>query len=99
MIDCFFHTQKGVIDLCVRFGTKDTVSEPATNTLSIIFHRDDSVCIRGGSSVIEYETVHAYRLGAFRLVRKRLDAFPLQLHNHTDSDWWHFLKCWGRKKA
>ena len=34
-IDCFFHTQKGVIDLCVRFGTKDTVSEPATSTLFI----------------------------------------------------------------
>ena len=37
LIDCFFCTQKGVIDLCVRFGTKDTVSEPATSTLSIIF--------------------------------------------------------------
>jgi len=36
-IDCFFHTQKGVIDLCVRFGTKDTVSEPATSTLSTTF--------------------------------------------------------------
>ena len=32
MIDCFFRTQKGVIDLCVRFGIKDTVSEPATRT-------------------------------------------------------------------
>ena len=32
--DCFFRTQKGVIDLCVRFGIKDTVSEPATSTLS-----------------------------------------------------------------
>ena len=37
MIDCFFRTQKGVIDLCVRFGIKDTVSEPATNTLFTTF--------------------------------------------------------------
>ena len=51
------------------------------------FHRDASVCIRGGSIAIEYKTAHAYRLGAFRLVRKRLDAFPLQLYNDTDSDW------------
>ena len=36
-IDCFFRTQKGVIDLCVRFGIKDTVSEPATSTLSTTF--------------------------------------------------------------
>ena len=36
-IDCFFHIQKGVIDLCVRFVTKDTVSEPATSNLSITF--------------------------------------------------------------
>ena len=36
-IDCFFHTQKGVIDLCKRFGIKDTVSEPATSTLSTTF--------------------------------------------------------------
>ena len=34
-----------------------------------------------------------YRLGAFQLVRKRLDALPLQLHNHTDSDW---CLCIGR---
>ena len=27
----------GVIDLCVRFVTKDTVSEPATSNLSITF--------------------------------------------------------------
>ncbi len=33
--------------------------------------------------VTEYETAHVYRLGAFQLVRKRLDAFPLQLHNHS----------------
>ena len=52
-----------------------------------LFHRDASVCIRGGSIAIEYKTAHAYRLGAFRLVRKRLDAFPLQLYNDTDSDW------------
>ena len=51
------------------------------------FHRNASVCIRGGSFAIEYQTAHAYRLGAFQLVRKRLDALPLQLHNHTDSDW------------
>ena len=37
MIDCFFRTQKGVIDLCKRFGTKDTVSELVTSTLSITF--------------------------------------------------------------
>ncbi len=41
----------------------------------------------------EYQTAHAYRLGAFQLVRKRLDALPLQLHNHTDSDW---CLCIGR---
>ena len=82
-----------MIDLCVRFGTKDTVSEPATSTLSTIFHRNASVYIRGGSSATEYKTAHAYRLGAFQLVRKRLDALPLQLHNHTDSDWY---LCIGR---
>ena len=57
------------------------------------FHRDASVCIRSGSPATEYETAHAYRLGAFQLVRERLDAFPLQLHNHTDSDW---CLCIGR---
>ena len=31
--------------------------------------------------------------GAFQLVRERLDALPLQLHNHTDSDW---CLCIGR---
>ena len=46
-----------------------------------LFHRDASVCIRGGSTATEYETAHAYRLGAFQLVREWLDAFPLQLHN------------------
>ena len=51
------------------------------------FHRDASVCIRGGSPTTEYQTAHAYRLGAFQLVREWLDTFPLQLHNHTDSDW------------
>ena len=35
----------------------------------------------------------AYRLGAFQLVREWLDTFPLQLHNHTDSDW---CLCIGR---
>ena len=35
----------------------------------------------------------AYRLGAFQFVRKRLDAFHIQLHNHTDSDW---CLCIGR---
>ena len=39
------------------------------------------------------KVMNAYRLGAFQLVRKRLDAFPLQLHNHTDSDW---CLCIGR---
>jgi len=78
-----------VIDLCVRFGTKDTVSEPATST----FHKDASGGIRGGSLVTQYQTAHVYRLGAFQLVRKWLDAFPLQLHNHTDSDW---CLCIGR---
>ena len=29
----------------------------------------------------------------FSLFRKRLDALPLQLHNHTDSDW---CLCIGR---
>ena len=52
-----------------------------------LFHRDASISIHGGSPATEYETVHAYRLGTFQLVRKRLDALPLQLHNHTDSDW------------
>jgi len=32
-------------------------------------------------------------LGAFQLVRERLDTFPLQLHNDTDSDW---CLCIGR---
>ena len=36
-IDCFFRTQKGEIVLCVRFGIKDTVSEPATSTLFTTF--------------------------------------------------------------
>lgn len=93
MIDCFFRTQKGVIDLCVRFGIKDTVSEPATSTLFTIFHRNASVYICGGSPATEYETAHAYRLGAFQLVREWLDTLPLQLHNHTDSDW---CLCIGR---
>lgn len=57
------------------------------------FHRNASVCIRGGSPTTEYETAYAYRLGAFQLVRERLDALPLQLHNHTDSDW---CLCIGR---
>ena len=51
------------------------------------FHRNASVSVRGGSFASQYQTAHAYRLGTFQLVRKRLDAFPLQLHNHTDSDW------------
>lgn len=34
-----------------------------------------------------YAIGDAYRLGAFQLVREWLDTFPLQLHNHTDSDW------------
>ena len=46
-----------------------------------------SVFVRGGSSATEYKTAHVYRLGTFHPIRKRLDAFPLQLHNHTDSDW------------
>ena len=49
-----------------------------------LFHRDASVFVRSGSSATEYQTAHAYRLGAFQLVRERLDALPLQLHNHTD---------------
>ena len=58
-----------------------------------LFHRDTSVCIHGGSPTTEYQTAHVYRLGAFQLVRKRLNAFPIQLHNHTDSDW---CLCIGR---
>ena len=58
-----------------------------------LFHRNASVYIRDGSPVTEYETAHVYRLGAFQLVRERLDAFPLQLHNHRDSDW---CLCIGR---
>ena len=76
-----------MIDLCKRFGIKDTVSEPATSTCLSFFHRDASVYVRGGSIAVEYQTAHAYRLGAFQLVREWLDALPLQLHNHTDSDW------------
>ena len=34
-----------------------------------LFHRNASVCIRGGSPATEYETAHAYRLGAFQLRR------------------------------
>ena len=56
-----------------------------------LFHRDASVCICGGSSATEYETAHAYRLGAFQLVRERLDALPLQLHNHTAVSYTHLL--------
>ncbi|CCL77636.1 conserved hypothetical protein [Clostridioides difficile E23] len=58
-----------------------------------LFHRDASVCIRGGSPATEYQTAHAYRLGTFQLVGKRLDVIPLQLDNHTDSDW---CLCIGR---
>jgi len=58
-----------------------------------LFHRDASVGVRGGFPAIEYKTAHAYRLGTFQLVRKRLDAFHIQLHNHTDSDW---CLCIGR---
>ena len=39
-----------------------------------------------GTTAFEHGTAHAYRLGAFQLIEERLDAFPLQLHNHTDSD-------------
>ena len=57
------------------------------------FHRNASVSVRGGSFASQYQTAHAYRLGTFQLVRKWLDAFPLQLHNHTDIDW---CLCIGR---
>ena len=57
------------------------------------FHRDTSACICGGSFATEYKTAHAHRLGAFQLVSERLDTLPLQLHNHTDSDW---CLCIGR---
>ena len=33
-----------------------------------LFHRNASVCIRGGSPATEYQTAHACRLGAFQLV-------------------------------
>jgi len=56
-------------------------------------YRNASACIRGGSLATQYQTAHAYRLGAFQLVRKWLDAFLLQLDNHTDSDW---CLCIGR---
>ncbi len=39
------------------------------------------------------QLIFAYRLGAFQLVREQLDDLPLQLHNHTDSDW---CLCIGR---
>ncbi|PCD11826.1 hypothetical protein V440_16370, partial [Clostridioides difficile] len=58
-----------------------------------LFHRDASVCIHCGYPATEYETAHAYRLGAFQLIRQRFDAFHLQLHNPTDSDW---CLCIGR---
>ena len=67
-------------------------SQRQTPCLSF-FHRDASVFVRGGSSATEYKTAHVYRLGTFHLIIKRLDAFPLQLHNHTDSDW---CLCIGR---
>ena len=67
-------------------------SQRQTPCLSF-FHRNASVCIRGGSPATEYQTAHAYRLGAFQPVREWLDAFPLQLDNHTDSDW---CLCIGR---
>ena len=65
----------------IRASDKQLVYHFSIGTLNA------SVYIRGGSSATEYKTDHAYRLGAFQLVRKRLDALPLQLHNHTDSDW------------
>ena len=46
-----------------------------------LFHRDASVSVRSGSPATEYQTAHAYRLGAFQLVREWLDALPLQLHS------------------
>ena len=58
-----------------------------------LFHRNASVCICGSYSATEYKTARAYRLGAFQLVRERLDTFHIQLHNHTDSDW---CLCIGR---
>ena len=58
-----------------------------------LFNGDTPVCVRSGYPAIKYKTAHVYRLGAFQLVRERLDAFPLQLHNHTDSDW---CLCIGR---
>ncbi len=45
------------------------------------------------SPATQYQTAHACRLGAFQLVREWLDALPLQLHNHIDSDW---CLCIGR---
>lgn len=47
---------------------KDTVSEPRQAPCLSFYHRDASVCIRGGSPAIEYKTAHACRLGAFQLV-------------------------------
>ena len=58
-----------------------------------LFHRNASVCIRGGSPATEYKTAHAYRLGIFQHIRKWLDILPLQFHNHRDSDW---CLCIGR---
>ena len=58
-----------------------------------LFHRDAFIGIHGGSPATEYQTAHAYRLGTFQLIREWLNAFPLQLHNHRDSDW---CLCIGR---
>ena len=69
----------------IRASDKHLVYHFSIGTLLFFF--------RGGSPATEYKTAHAYRLGAFQLVRERLDAFPLQLHNHTDSDW---CLCIGR---
>ena len=43
--------------------------------------------------LLNTKQLSAYRLGTFQLIRQWLYAFPLQLHNHTDSDW---CLCIGR---
>ena len=52
-------------------GIKDTVSEPATSTLVYHFSIGTLLFVFcSGSTATEYETAHAYRLGAFQLVER-----------------------------
>ena len=40
--------------------------------------------------LLNSKTAHAYRVGTFSLLENGFTLSPLQLHNHTDSDWLHW---------